>query len=75
MSVTFRTPTSRKAALALTSIVGATLLVACSAQPQSLADYLAAICAAQFRPAPSDEAPYLAENAGAMTKISLASTG
>jgi hypothetical protein len=45
------------------------LLAACSGQPQSLADYIATLCAASFRSAPSDEAPFLAENVSAMTKM------
>ncbi len=59
------------AAVAFTSIAVTTVLVACSAQPQSLADYIAAICATQFRSAPADEAPYLAENVSAMTKMMI----
>ena len=47
------------------------LLAACSGQPQSLADYIAALCAAPFRSAPSDEAPFLAENVAAMTKMMI----
>ena len=47
------------------------LLAACSGQPQSLADYIAALCAAPFRSAPADEAPFLAENVAAMTKMMI----
>ena len=49
----------------------ALLLAACSGQPQSLADYIAALCATSFRSAPPDEAPFLAENVGAMTKMMI----
>jgi uncharacterized protein (DUF305 family) len=56
------------AALAIVLVAGAAL-AACSDQPQSLADYIAAICAAPFRSASADEAPFLAENVGAMTKM------
>jgi hypothetical protein len=45
------------------------LLAGCSKQPQSLADYIASICAAPFRSASSAEAPYLADNVSAMTKM------
>jgi DUF305 family protein family protein len=47
------------------------LLAACSGEPQSLADYIAAICAAPFRSSPPEEAPFLADNAGAMTKMMI----
>jgi hypothetical protein len=46
-------------------------LVACSAEPGSLASYIAAICSTPFRSAPAAEAPYLAENAAAMTKMMI----
>jgi hypothetical protein len=46
-------------------------LVACSAEPQSLASYIAAICATPFRSAPAAEAPYLADNVAAMTKMMI----
>jgi uncharacterized protein (DUF305 family) len=52
-------------------LAAAAALAACSAQPQSLADYVAAICASSFRSASVEEAPYLAENAGAMTKMMI----
>ncbi len=57
--------------------VGSALLVAtlalasCSVEPRSLADYIAALCATPFRSASPDEAPYLAENVGAMTKMMI----
>jgi Domain of unknown function (DUF305) len=52
-------------------LAGAAALAACSAQPQSLADYIAAICSTPFRSAPVEEAPYLAENVSAMTKMMI----
>jgi hypothetical protein len=47
------------------------LLVACSEEPRSLASYIAAICSTPFRSAPAAEAPYLAENVAAMTKMMI----
>jgi hypothetical protein len=46
-------------------------LIGCSAQPPSLADYIAAICSTSFRAAPEKEAQYLAENVAAMTKMMI----
>jgi hypothetical protein len=40
-----------------------------SAKSQSLADYISVICAKSFGSAPAAEAPYLAENVSAMTKM------
>jgi Domain of unknown function (DUF305) len=40
-----------------------------SRSPQSLADYISAICTKSFGSAPAAEAPYLAENVSAMTKM------
>jgi uncharacterized protein (DUF305 family) len=51
------------------ALLAAAVLAACSDQSQSLADYIAVICAAPFRSASADEAPFLAENVGAMTKM------
>jgi hypothetical protein len=53
---------------AVALLVAATSLAACSGE-RSLADYIATICATPFRSAPSDEAPFLAENVAAMTKM------
>jgi uncharacterized protein (DUF305 family) len=47
------------------------LLVACSEEPQSLASYIAAICSTRFRSASAAEAPYLADNVAAMTKMMI----
>jgi hypothetical protein len=52
-------------------LVVAIVLTSCSAEPQSLADFIAAICTTPFRSAAPEEAPYLAENAGAMTKMMI----
>lgn len=41
----------------------------CSESTQSLADYITAICAAQFRSASPEEKPFLTENVGAMSKM------
>jgi uncharacterized protein (DUF305 family) len=51
------------------AVLGATVLVACSEKSQSLADYIAAICASHFRNATSEEALYLADNVSAMSKM------
>jgi hypothetical protein len=51
-------------------IAGAILLAACS-RPTSLADYIAEICATPFRSSSAGEAPFLAENASAMTKMMI----
>jgi hypothetical protein len=42
-----------------------------SNSPQSLADYISAICTKSFGSAPAAEAPYLAENVSAMTKMMI----
>ena len=49
---------------------GAYLTVS-SNSPQSLADYISAICTKSFGSAPAAEAPYLAENVSAMTKMMI----
>jgi len=57
---------TRNGALAAAALA---LLAACSQQTQSLADYISAICAAHFRNASPAEAPFLADNVGAMSKM------
>ncbi len=47
----------------------ALMLTACSVEPQSLANYIAALCATPFRSASPDELPFLMENVSAMTKM------
>jgi Domain of unknown function (DUF305) len=61
----------RPSTLALAGFVAAGSLVACPGEPQSLASYIAAICATPFRSAPDAETPYLAENVAAMTKMMI----
>ena len=62
---------SHVAAIALGAIAAAALLMAHSANSQSLTDYISAICAKSFRSASSAEAPYLADNVSAMTKMMI----
>jgi uncharacterized protein (DUF305 family) len=70
MSSNFRSSiVSHAAAIALAVVATAVYLTVYSANPQSLADYISAICAKSFRSASAAEAPYLAENASAMTKM------
>ena len=44
-------------------------LAACSEKAQSVADYIASICAEHFRSASREEAPFLADNVSAMSKM------
>jgi uncharacterized protein (DUF305 family) len=68
----FRSPIgSRALVLTITLLAAIASLAACSAEPQSLANYIATICAAPFRTATAEEAPYLAENVSAMTKMMI----
>ncbi len=70
MSANFRTSIgSHAAAIAVGAFAATVYLTASSASPQSLADYISAICAKSFGSAPAAEAPYLAENVSAMTKM------
>jgi hypothetical protein len=50
-------------------LIAALTLTACSGEPKSLADYIASLCGTPFRSASAEEAPFLAENVGAMTKM------
>jgi len=61
----------KSAGFALALLAAATSLSACSAKPQSLADYIAMICSAPFRSAAPEEAPFLSENVDAMTKMMI----
>ena len=54
--------------------LSAAILAACSNERLAIADYIAAICSAPFRSAPTEEAPFLAENVRAMTKMSTATS-
>jgi len=72
MSANFRTSIgSHAAAIAVGAIAATAYLTASSASPRSLADYISAICAKSFGSAPAAEAPYLAENISAMTKMMI----
>jgi Domain of unknown function (DUF305) len=68
VSVTKRAP-MMVVAVSVLAAVG--LLIASSGEPRSLAEYITSICAAPFRAAPSEEAPYLAESVSAMTKMMI----
>src|ERR1700737_1014153 len=50
-------------------IATATALAANPTEAPSLAEYLTAICSAAFRSAPPEEARFLSENVGAMTRM------
>jgi hypothetical protein len=62
---------SHIAAVALGVVAAAAFLSAYSARPQSLAEFISAICAKPFRSASAAEAPYLAENVSAMTRMMI----
>ena len=62
---------SHVAAIALGAVAAAAYLTLYSNSPQSLADYISEICAKSFGSAPAAEAPYLAENVSAMTKMMI----
>ena len=68
----FRTSIASHAAAIAVGVFAATAyLTASSASRQSLTDYISAICAKSFGSAPGAEAPYLAENVSAMTKMMI----
>jgi uncharacterized protein (DUF305 family) len=56
-------------ALLVTMTITAAAFAACSDQSRSLADYIASICAAHFQSASKEEAPFLADNVDAMSKM------
>ena len=62
---------SHLAAIAVGAVAAAAYLPVYSNSPQSLADYISAICAKSFGTASAAEAPYLAENVSAMTKMMI----
>jgi uncharacterized protein (DUF305 family) len=62
---------SHAAAIAVGAVATAACLTVYSTNLQSLADYISAICAKSFRSASAPEAPYLAENVSAMTKMMI----
>jgi hypothetical protein len=70
VSSAFRLSTiSHVAAIAVGAAAATGYLAVSSASPQSLGDYISAICAKSFGSSPAAEAPYLAENVSAMTKM------
>jgi Domain of unknown function (DUF305) len=70
MSANFRVSlASHAAAIAVGAIAAAVYLNFYSTNPQSLADYISAICAKSFRSASAAETAYLAENVSTMTKM------
>ena len=72
MSPTFRLSVgSHLAAIAGSAVAAAVYLTVYSGSRQSLADYISAICAKSLGSAPAAEAPYLAENINAMTKMMI----
>lgn len=72
MSATLRLSVgSHLAAIAVGAVAAAAYLTVYSNGPQSLADYISAICAKSFAHSPAAEAPYLAENVSAMTKMMI----
>jgi hypothetical protein len=62
---------SHLAANAVGAVAAAAYLTVYSNSGQSLADYISAICAKSFGSARAAEAPYLAENVSAMTKMMI----
>lgn len=57
--------------IAVAAIATTAYLTSHSDRPQSLADYIRAICAARFSSAPVSEGQYLAENISAMEKMMI----
>jgi uncharacterized protein (DUF305 family) len=53
----------------IAAIAAAGLFAMRTERSQSLGDYIAAICASHFRDASREEAPYLADNVSAMSKM------
>jgi len=62
---------SHLVAIAVGAVAAIAYLSVNSASPRSLADYISAICTKSFGSAPAAEAPYLAENVSAMTKMMI----
>jgi uncharacterized protein (DUF305 family) len=62
---------SHAAAIAVGAVAATAYLTVYSASSQSLADYISAICTKSFGSAPAAEAPYLADNVSAMTKMMI----
>ena len=53
----------------IAALAAAVAFAARSERSQSLADYIAAICASHFHDASREEAPFLADNVSAMSKM------
>jgi hypothetical protein len=66
---TYKFARSRPALLGIAVLSTGLILAGCSQKSQSLADYIAAICASHFRDASREEAPFLADNVSAMSKM------
>jgi Domain of unknown function (DUF305) len=62
---------SHATAIAVGAVAATACLTIYSADPRSLADYISAICAKSFGSSSAAEAPYLAENVDAMTKMMI----
>jgi uncharacterized protein (DUF305 family) len=62
---------SHVAAIAVGALAATAYSTVNSASPQSLADYISAICVNTFGSPPAAEGPYLAENVSAMTKMMI----
>jgi hypothetical protein len=62
---------SHVAAIVVGAVAATAYLTVHSVSRQSLADYFSAICAKAFVSAPAADAPYLAENISAMTKMMI----
>ena len=62
---------SHAAAIAVGAAAAAAYFMVNLPRPESFADYVSGICAKSFHSASAAEAPYLAENASAMTKMMI----
>ena len=62
---------SHVAAMTVGAVAATACLTVFSGSRQSLADYFSAICTNAFGSAPAAEAPYIAENVSAMTKMMI----
>jgi hypothetical protein len=65
----FRSPIAFCGALLVLASLAATAFALSSRAPNSLANYVSAICSQRFQSASPTEASYLAENVDAMTKM------
>ena len=69
MSIAHRYLIVTRAAVLAVAFVVAAALAACSKESESLADYIASICAAHFRDASRAERPFLTDSVTAMSKM------